>query len=194
MAQFVVYDKRVEVTGEAVLSIVKAMVLFKKEVLKVLSDNGIDNPGPGKWYSQQSWLNVFKTFSEKLGTETLFSIGKMIPENAKWPPQIRTLEEALPSIDVAYHLNHRIGAEVLVNYRLGIMKEGIGHYNYEKKGFRSARMICDNPYPCDFDRGIIEAIVDKYKPPDCKSFSVKHDDIQPCRKKGHNSCTYIVKW
>ncbi len=194
MTQFVAFDKQAEVNGETVLSIVSGMELFKNEALRILKENGIDNPIPGKWYSQQSWLNAFKLISEKLGIGTLFLIGKKIPENAQWPAFVKTVEDALPSIDVAYHMNHKIKDSVLFNPHTGVMKEGIGHYSFEKTGPRSAKMVCNNPYPCDFDRGIIEAAARKFLPADSKVLTVTHDDSQPCRKKGKDSCSYNVSW
>jgi hypothetical protein len=91
-------------------------------------------------------------------------------------------------------MNHRINGEVLFNPKTGAMKEGIGHYSFEKTGPRAANMVCKNPYPCDFDRGIIESAARKFKPADSIILSVTHDDSKPCRKKGHDSCTYIVTW
>ena len=34
-----------------------------------------------------------------------------IPANAKFPPQIKTIEDALGAIDMAYHMNHRINGK-----------------------------------------------------------------------------------
>ena len=179
MAQFKAFAPGVEVNGETVLSIVDGMGVFKNAAFKILSENGISDPKPGNFYSQQAWLNAFKQISATVGSNTLFSIGQKIPENAQFPPEINSIDKALAAIDVAYHMNHRGGE--------------IGNYNFEKTGDKSAKMICNNPYPCDFDRGIIEAMTKKFKPAGSMVF-VDHDDSQPCRKKEGESCTYIVKW
>lgn len=194
MAQFIAFNSDVEVNGETVLSIVDGMGIYKDKAIVFLSDNGIVNAQPGEWYSQQAWLDAFKTISEVTGAFTLFNIGKKIPENAQFPPEIDNIEKALSAIDVAYHMNHRLNGEVLFNPGTGEMKEGIGHYGYEKVEDKLVRMVCDNPYPCDFDRGIIEAMAQQFKPADCPLVMVQHDDSQPCRKKGDDSCTYIIKW
>ena len=76
----------------------------------------------------------------------------------------------------------------------GDMLEGIGHYGYEKAGETSAVMTCGNPYPCDFDRGIIDAMARAFKPADSLFIKVRHDDTQPCRKNGADACTYRVQW
>ncbi len=106
-------------------------------------------------------------------------IGHKIPETAIWPPEVNTIEQALASIDVAYHMNHRNG--------------DIGHYTFIKTGERSGKMTCGNPYPCDFDFGIIEGTGKKFAP-DKTFLRVQHDNSQPCRKADADSCTYLITW
>jgi hypothetical protein len=52
---------------------------------------------------------------------------------AQFPPQIKTIDDALGAIDVAYHMNHRINGKVLFDPQTGKTAEGIGHYVFEKK-------------------------------------------------------------
>ncbi len=179
MAMFKTYDAKVEVNGETVLSIVDGMGTFKERALKILAESGITNPVQGKWYPQQAWLDAFRKISDQIGPNTLYRIGYKIPENAKFPPQIDTVDRALASIDVAFHMNHRNGE--------------IGHYNYEKTGENTGRMVCPNPYPCDFDRGIIESMAQKFMP-NGRVLIVDHDKNAPCRKKGDETCTYLISW
>jgi hypothetical protein len=194
MAQFVAFNPKVEVNGETVLSIVDGMGAFKERAYKFLADNGIQNPEPGKWYPQQSWLDAFKAIAQATGDFTLFNIGKKIPENAQFPPEINTIDKALAAIDVAYHMNHRIDGQVMFDPATGKMLEGIGHYGFQQMNEREIRMVCENPYPSDFDRGIIEAMAQKFKPAGAGFIIVKLDESLPSRKKGADSCTYTVKW
>ncbi|MFH1380703.1 MAG: hypothetical protein ABIH57_00835, partial [Candidatus Omnitrophota bacterium] len=173
MTQFDAFVSGVEVNGQTILSVVEGMGEFRVLALDILRQNGIDNPQPLKWYSQQDWLNAFKVIHEKLGQYTLQQIGMKIPENADWPPEINDIESALASIDVAYHMNHRINGRVMFNPVNGTMEEGIGHYGYEKVSERKIKMVCDNPYPCDFDKGIILAVAKKFKPKDAINVNVK---------------------
>ncbi len=89
-------------------------------------------------------------------------------------------------------MNHQnTKGEVLFNPASGKMIEGIGHYKYEKvSGKNEATITCNNPYPCDFDLGIISTMAKKFN----KTAQITHDDKKPCRKKGAETCTYIVKW
>jgi hypothetical protein len=179
MAPFKALSPKVEVNGETVLSVVEGMGIFKQRALMILEENGINNPAPGQWYMQQSWLDAFKKISDTIGANTLFQIGRKIPESAKFPPEIDNIHKALAAIDIAYHMNHKGGE--------------IGHYKYEKIDDHSASITCDNPYPCAFDKGIIQAMADKFKPKG-SSVIVDHDPSKPCKSKGGDSCTYIVKW
>lgn len=179
MALYKAYNAKVEVNGETVLSVVSGMGIFKDNALQILKENGIDNPKPGQWYLQQSWLNAFKTIAERIGKTTLYQIGKSIPESAKFPSEINDIHKALSAIDIAYHMNHRNGE--------------IGYYKYEKINERTVKIICQNPYPTDFDKGIIDAMAKKFKPKD--SFvKVTLDEKQLVRNKGAESDTFIVSW
>lgn len=178
MAQFTALAPGVEVNGAAILSVIEGMgALARPE--RILARHGIVDPERGKWYPQQAWLDAFKEISESVGPATLRAIGAKIPKVALWPPGVNTVEKALASIDVAYHMNHRGGE--------------IGRYRFDQASERSARMICDNPYPHDFDLGIIEATAQRFAPKDMLVF-VRHDNSQPCRKKGADSCTYTIYW
>jgi hypothetical protein len=179
MAQFKAFSPDVEVNGAAILSVLEGCPA-KTMGIMILASNGIDDPKPGHWYSQQAWLNAFKEISDKIGASTLFSIGQKIPENALFPPGLNSLIGALGSIDVAYHMNHQGGE--------------IGHYKFVKIGEKSAKMVCNNPYPCDFDLGIITAMSKRFKPEKAMFVDVKHDDTCSCRKKGDDSCTYAITW
>ena len=193
MTMFVPMAANAEVNGETVLSVVEGMGIYKAKAIAVLEKNGIKGPKPGLWYGQKSWLDAFKEIYESIGQNTLYSIGLKIPENAKFPPQIQTIHDALGAIDVAYHMNHRIGGKVLFDGQTGKMTEGIGHYTFTKISDREAKVVCPNPYPCDFDRGIVEGMARKFKPAG-SMITVAHNDAAPCRKKGAQSCEYGVKW
>jgi hypothetical protein len=51
-------------------------------------------------------------------------------------------------------------------------------------------MQCKNPYPCDFDRGIIVAMARKFEP----SVKVELDTSKPSRKDGADDSWYIVTY
>jgi len=180
MAQFKAFSRGVEVNGETVLSVLEAMDVFRAQAVTILEENGVVDPLPGKWYQQQAWLNAFKYIAEEIGPNTLYGIGRKIPEHAQFPPDIDSIEKALGAIDVAYHMNHRGGE--------------IGHYNFESTGKKSGRIICNNPYPCDFDYGLIESMAKRFQPADSIMVMVSHDTTGSCRKNGGENCIYKITW
>jgi len=179
MPEFVALSPNVEVIGQTVLAVVDGMGAFRNLALEILKRHGVDNPKPDGWYRQQPWLDAFKEIYERVGKTTLNLIGQKIPENAQFPPQIDSIDKALASIDIAYHMNHRGGE--------------IGHYGFTKLGPNRAKLVCANPYPCDFDLGLIQSMARRFQPAG-RAPSVAHDETQPCRRKGGASCTYVVSW
>ncbi|MBN1566829.1 MAG: hypothetical protein JXA73_03215 [Acidobacteria bacterium] len=181
LAEFRVLDTKAEVNGESILALVDGMGAFRETALKILAKQGIADPQPGEWYGQQSLLDALGVISEKLGVDALYNIGLKIPDKAQFPPDINSLDRALNMLDTAYHMNHRYGE--------------IGHYNLINVGDFGFEMVCENPYPCDFDRGILAALCGRYKPKGSGvTATVIHDDSKPCRKSGASSCTYRIIW
>jgi hypothetical protein len=179
MPEFVALAPNVEVNGQTVLAVVEGMGAFRNLALEILKRHGVDSPKPESWYRQQPWLDAFKEIYERVGKSTLNQIGRKIPENAKFPAEIDTIDKALASVDVAYHMNHRGGE--------------IGHYAFSKLGPSRAKLVCANPYPCEFDLGLVQSMARLF-PPKGRAASVAHDESQPCRRKGGDSCTYLVSW
>jgi hypothetical protein len=170
----------VKVMGRSVLAIVHGMEFSQSRVTKILLENGITTVKADQWYPLPAVLNSFRRIFEKVGPSTVRTIGRKIPDNAGLPPDIDTLEKSLRSLDMAYRMNHR--------------GEGpIGSYYYQSMGSRHARIMCDNPYPCDMDQGILEGLGDKFRPKDSIRVRIEHDP-RTCRLRGDTACTYDVIW
>ncbi len=194
MKQYKAINQNVEVNGQTILSFIDALGSMRDIGFKILRDNGIDNPQKGEWYLQQKWLDAFTYIGSIADSSTLYEIGSAIFGNAEFPPEISNVHEALSSIDVAYHLNHRLDGEVLFDDEKKEKKDGIGNYRYKLIDDKKVEMICDNPYPCDFDRGIIYSMAKKFKPNDAYFVKVEHDKESSCREKGDKHCSYIISW
>lgn len=193
MAQFKAYRDGVEVSGQYILTVLDCLGNHREKALAILSRHGIDNLEPRCWYAQQAWLDVFRELTGSMHANTIAFVGRKVPENVNFPPEIKEISLALQSIDWSYHLHHRADGVVLFNYATGEMREGIGHYSYEKIGNNRITMVCNNPYPCDFDRGMIDSIAFRFRLPGTTPH-ITHAEPDLCRKKGHDSCTYIVEW
>lgn len=190
--QFQAFEPGIEVNGTTIYSVIKGAGVFEKTAFRFLAANGLDNVenSADAWYPQQAWLSTFQEMQKTVGRQTVFLIGKKIPESAVFPPHIRTIEDALASIDVAYHMNHRKGGKVMFDPATGKMLEGIGHYAMKLVGPKEALLTCPNPYPCHFDRGIITTMAIRFN----DQAEVRHLDDKPCREQGADSCQYRVVW
>jgi hypothetical protein len=185
MAEFKSFSDEVEVVGDVIEAFIAG---FPAELvnlgLELLRNHGIDNPHRGEYYKLQSLLDAMREIQERFSSQMLYRIGESIAGNAKLPPGIDSLEICLASIDQAYHMNHRNGE--------------IGSYDYvlleDRTGLKRAKVVCPNPYPCSFDRGVIEGFSHRFKSPEVKDVLVLHDENEPCRRRGGESCTYNVSW
>ena len=182
MAEFKSFDPNVEVNGEVVMSILEGMGSYKSIGIKILAENGIKEPAPGMWFPLQNLMNAFKVISEKLGENTLYLIGSKIPEVAIFPPGIESMEQGMPLIDMAYHMNHRNGE--------------IGDYKFEMIDSNNAKMTCHNPYPCEFDRGLCAGFAKKFPPVNVSDLgvSVVLNEDKPSRRKGGDVSEYLISW
>lgn len=177
MTTFEPFEDGVEVRGSAILSVVNGVPdVYEDQARRLLADGGIDDPQPDGWYSQAAYLDAYREIAERVGEKTVEQIGQSAPENAEWPPGVDTPLAALESIDDAYQMNHRGG--------------DIGSYEVVDSEPESATVRCRNPYPCAFDRGLLEGTVE--------TFSDDYADLREigddCREDGADACTYEVTW
>jgi hypothetical protein len=197
--QYKVFEPGVEVSGDSLGAIVEGFKKYPTVAMKYLTKFGLVKASPGKppeidrsgWYRLEDWLSAYEGIANEIGVNSLYGIGKSIPENAKFPPQVNDVHSAIASIDIAYHMNHRKNGEVMFNPETGQMLEGIGHYKYQPVPNENRIVcVCENPYPCDFDRGLVTAMANRFEP----LARTAHDNEAPCRKNGADSCTYVVWW
>ena len=91
-------------------------------------------PAERRWcrigFPLQANLGVLADVARAFGDAALFDIGFTVRDHAKFPPEIRHLQQALETLDVAFHTNHRDGA-VMYDPATGTMLEGVGHYTCE---------------------------------------------------------------
>jgi len=172
----------VEINGRTILATLEGVSRFsetyKQQVRDALADNGIDDPKPGEWYSQQAWLDPFEVLATELEPHLLDRIGEQIPETAEWPTELSTVEDALQSINIAYQQNHRGGE--------------IGYYRVTEIDDKVGTIRCKNPSSCPFDRGIIRAVTQQFAPVERLVFI--EETGEECRREHEDSCVYTVYW
>jgi hypothetical protein len=188
--RYVTFRPGILVFGRSVLAFIHALGRYTNLAENALARQGIRGVQPNGWYPQQAFLNAFREISFELGENTLFAMGKKVPDLNGIPPGIATVEEALAGIDTAYHASHRDADGPLFDPATGALREGIGHYAFRREGPRSGVMVCDTPYPSDFDRGIVAGVARLFR----ADASVVLDLSKPSRKLGASSCSYVITW
>lgn len=193
MAQYKVFEKGI--TTNAITPFLEAGFIGSKQRKEILEKNGIGELVEGRDYDLQNFLHAFKELGEKVGEMNLFLIGKSVMEKVEFPP-MDGLEQALRSIDVAYHMNHKKNGKMMFDPGTGQMQEGIGHY--EVVGFdetaKKAAIKCHTPYPSKFEEGLILQITRKFKPKGSLIPKVELDQTKETRKNGGESCTFNISW
>jgi hypothetical protein len=197
--QFKPFEPGIEVSGDSLGAILDGFKKYPSIAMKYLAKFGLVKNQNGKtpaidrtgWYPLEGWLSAYEGIAKEVGINSLYNIGKGIPENAAFPPHVKDVHSGLASINVAYHMNHRKNGVIMFNPETGAMIDGIGHYGYEPVPHENKVVcVCENPYPCDFDRGLVTAMAARFEP----NAKTAHDNDAPCRKKGADSCTYVVWW
>lgn len=189
----------IDVNGESLGATLDAFKQYPAIVTKYLVQYALVKVTNGKpeaidrsgWYPLDKWLACYHAIAKDVGLNSLYTIGKKIPENATFPPHVNSIVAALGSLNIAYHMNHRKNGAPMFDPATGTLLTGIGEVRTAiKENERRAVVVMDNPYPCEFDRGLITALANRFEP----MAKTVHDNGAPCRKKGDSTCTYIVSW
>ncbi|MFH0821445.1 MAG: hypothetical protein V2B18_01750 [Pseudomonadota bacterium] len=186
MAEFTSYEReRVEVLGEVLESFVLGCPEDLHDFcLSVFDANGISGIDPNKFYKAQQFLNAMKDIGQRTGRNMLTRIGERIAMRVKLPTGLDGLDAVFDGLNRGYHSKYRGGE--------------IGHWKYEPQGLvgglNRGIMVSTNHYCCAFDRGVLEGLAKRFRPDGITDVVVRHDDSQPCRKDGSDSCTYVISW
>src|SRR5919112_4496738 len=100
MPRYMAKRPGIEVLGKSVLAMIHAMGRYANLAQNTLARQGIVSVRPEGWYPQQAFLDAFRAVAHELGENTLFAIGKKIPDIAGPPPEVATIDVALSTIDV----------------------------------------------------------------------------------------------
>ena len=176
-----------EVSGRRILAIIEGLQAFKRLAMKILEKNGIIDVKADGWYLQRDWLKSLREIYEKTGASTLFSVGRRVPRYLKWPDEVKSLEEALSSINELYHKEFRGNA-------LRPLEEEVGSYKLLEMDSSRAILKADSPLPCSFDRGFLTGVVEKFRGSSMKGVRIECIEEENCRDKGGTECTYRISW
>ena len=193
MAQYQAFESGI--TTSAISPFLQGGFIASKQKTDILTKNGIDHLEEGQDYDLQSFLNAFKDLGENVGEMNLFLIGKSVISETVFPP-MENLQQALQSIDVAYHMNHKKNGRTMFDPNTGKMTEGIGHYELVRfdEANKEAIMVCHTPYPSKFEEGLILQIVRQFKPEGSLMPKVELDETKETRRNGGERCTFKISW
>ncbi len=198
MTQLKPFQKGILINGTTVWAVIDGMGNYKYRGFELLEQAGITDLKlrRDQWYPQTDLFKVFQWIEEELGREVVFRIGAKIPKNAIFPDIGENTDlSALKNVDIAYHMNHK-NREGKVLYDPSLPKgermlEGIGHYRYEGINLLdSVKVICEDPYPCDFDMGLLYSFTRQIFP----KCEIEHVSKTKCRRDSDSrECTYVIK-
>jgi hypothetical protein len=169
------FDPDATVSGGNILSMLAAMGPFRRRGEQILEENGIRDVQAEGWYPLAAYVSALLAIRTKMGPNTLFQIGRQIPNHVPLPPGIDTFQKVLASFGMAFDMNHR-GAQP-------------GAITYDLKNDRTGTITTGTPYPCDFDRGVIVGFFQKLLN---TRVNVEAVDGMPCKARGGETCTYGV--
>jgi hypothetical protein len=173
---------RIEIWGGCLLGMARGLEsqgVAWPQVLELLGRSGIFQPQKEAWYPLPNHLAFLAEVEREHGREVLRVMGRFVPDAARFPPEPDTLEQALHLLDVAYQVNHRRG--------------NIGRYHCQSLAPGHAEMLCENPYPCELDQGILERILERFGGAR-EALSVTHRSGPHCRRLGAKACLYDLRW
>jgi hypothetical protein len=189
-----------EVDGRNVANVLGVFRLFPEVAFRLFSKYGLGSINErgqfvleGKdWFPMPAWLELHDEIARTVGPSKMFEIGKQVPKNSVFPPNIEDIYAALSLIDVAYSMNHRDPQKNTFDPKTGRVLEGLGHYRTSfHHGEHYATIVSDGvPYPCELDRGIFTCLAKRFE----ATAVVTHAPGKGCRTEGASACHYLVEW
>ena len=165
-----------QVSGGNILSLLGAMQAFRRTGEQVLAAHGISDVRAEAWYPLDRYVAALDAITVRIGPKTIYRVGFEIPNHIALPPGLDSFEIIAGSFGPAFAMNHR-GA-------------GVGGISHTITGPRSARIVSGTPYPCDFDRGVIQGFFSTLLKTRCV---IDADESAECKSRGGRSCTYDVR-
>jgi hypothetical protein len=178
MAEFIAFDLNSEVAGPFVIATFEAMRRIGVNVRPFLEKHSLDTVKPDTWVNLQKFLDLLKDIKENSGNFfSLISLGKIAPEVSDLS-HIKSIKDIFEFLNTGYLMSHRGG--------------DIGEYITEFLGEHHIRITARNPYPSDFDYGLLWGAAKMFAPE--SSFVKVVRAESPCRLKGNDRCIYDITW
>ncbi|WMX13297.1 MULTISPECIES: hypothetical protein [unclassified Aureispira] len=172
-------DPNTEFIGQSAFNPIFAKPNFiKKNLLKMLEEEGIADPKLEEWYKLDILIRFYKRIEREYGVNTIFELGKSAADEIVTPEGLETLDKFLEVLGPMYDMNHRNGYA-------GYFK-CIEHNKEEKK------VIIETytPYVNDGLRGLFISFIRLYK----TGVRVVRDEEKSTIVNGVENNWYIVSY
>lgn len=174
-------SSKAEIMGSLINTTVNALGLYKDSGKRILSELGLKDVRDDQWYLQQMYVDFFDAILQKTGPATMYMTGRRIAEIVNFPPEISSLHILLSKLNYFYQMDRRNCNP----------KEG---WQYTSTSPNSATMVITSVYPDDYERGVLEGFVRKFKPADSPAIRVQYDADKPRNDTGGGSATFLINW
>jgi hypothetical protein len=169
-----------EVRSGTARALLNALGILSQETQRILNAHGLPTLTQQEWYPVQTLLQCLSDIRSQMGPYTLHSLGRHSAQHIAFLPTEVSFLAALLSLNELYQTRHRGPGE-------------LGGYHCRAQGGRSAHVRCDNPYPCEFDQGMLESLFERFRPPESFRLRLAHAP-EGCRTQGARACLYHLQW
>lgn len=174
-----------EVSGSAVLAIITGTPPDRVgDVLSILEEQGIESPDEDCTYSHDAFLEALVTVGEEFGPMSFQDIAEALPSHIDGISTITSITDGLEALPTIYETIDANGDSF--------------SFTIESNSDHSRSITCTTPYPCAFDRAIVEAVVtagaerDDQRSPQVQV--TEHNCEDPLTVEGMPECTFQVSW
>jgi len=168
-----------EVTGELVGAVAGGIEKFSADARtaarQAVEDADLAPVESDEWYPLGAYVDAIEAIHDLVGDQAVHALGQRVTRAVTFADAVDDVPAALAALDEVYRAQHRGG--------------DAGGYEFRQIGDEDGRIECHTPYPCAFDRGIVEGV------------AVAHADgfvcvteIGACQRDGSGRCTYDVSW
>jgi len=169
----------IEVAGTVVAAVTAGVEQFSRDTREsakaILRTRNLDAPDPEAWYPLADYVAAIEALTELVGDYAVHALGQRLARVVEFPAAAEDVPTALHALEEVYRGQHRGGDS--------------GGYEFRQIGAEDGRIECQTPYPCAFDRGIVEGA------------AVAHADgfvcvseVGACQTDEQGRCTYDVSW
>lgn len=167
-----------QISGASIQAFLHALGLSQQRGVRALAEQGISRVDAEAWYPWQAYLDAQRAIYQGVGPNTVGRVGRKLVEEASFPPEIDGVHAALSALDHDYRHRHR--------------GKDVGGFVYCPTGERSGRIAIRNPYPCELDRQVVEALCRRFRPAESLAVYLKHQE--GCRNSGAEECVLALRW